>query len=473
MSDPTLPTLPSSGESPWYAKRSAWDEAVRQRLEGDLAPSAIAKAYERVFTPKAYGAVQDGVTDDTAAVQAAVDAAVAVRGTVLLEGRTAVTQISVTGPVAIRGRGAYGMFGKVSDGLFNFTPLVSPFLTGTVLIGLGGTSSVISITAESATVNLSDFGITWAAPFAANTGHAISARPGANKNGMTGAEWRNILVFGHNGNSYALDLQNIAQCDFYGIKAWGGGLFQFEQNQGSQYGNSSFFGCMVKLLAGGSAHGGAIRSVSGDITRITFFGCEFNAVNGTSYAALSGFGGLTAPTSAQYIFYSDDQKLRGLSMLGCAFDRGNAAVSAPVIPQAYSGGGVFLDPGGWYDPQFAMADAMIKSPKTNGTSYGILPMGIEQAYTSTSAVTLTATSASTIRLCNAAGGAFAVTLPAVASSRGRVFTIKKIDSSANAVTVTAQAGQTIDGSNTYVLATQYKHVRVLCDGTAWHVVAAG
>lgn len=72
--------------------------------------------------------------------------------------------------------------------------------------------------------------------------------------------------------------------------------------------------------------------------------------------------------------------------------------------------------------------------------------------------------------CDATSAAFTVTLTAVASSLGRVITIKKIDSSANAVTVDGNASETIDGATTYTLSTQYDSVTLHCDGTKWNVI---
>lgn len=72
-------------------------------------------------------------------------------------------------------------------------------------------------------------------------------------------------------------------------------------------------------------------------------------------------------------------------------------------------------------------------------------------------------------LANATSGAFAVTLPAVASTTGYEFQIKKTDSSANSVTVTPASG-TIDGAASFVLTSQYQSVSVTSDGTNWWII---
>ena len=74
--------------------------------------------------------------------------------------------------------------------------------------------------------------------------------------------------------------------------------------------------------------------------------------------------------------------------------------------------------------------------------------------------------------CDATAAAFAQNLPDATRCKGNRVTYKKVDSSTNAVTVTAQGAQKIDGAATYVLATQYKMVSVISDGTQWLILGA-
>lgn len=82
-----------------------------------------------------------------------------------------------------------------------------------------------------------------------------------------------------------------------------------------------------------------------------------------------------------------------------------------------------------------------------------------------SAITLT--SSHTVALCDASGAAFTVTLPDVASNTNRRFFIKKIDSSANPVTVAANA---IDGVPTRILASQNDAIMVVADGVEYWIL---
>ena len=70
---------------------------------------------------------------------------------------------------------------------------------------------------------------------------------------------------------------------------------------------------------------------------------------------------------------------------------------------------------------------------------------------------------------DASGGAFTITLPTVSGHTGKVFHVKKTDSSANAVTVDGNGAETIDGSTTAVIRKQYDALRLVCDGTEWWI----
>ena len=66
--------------------------------------------------------------------------------------------------------------------------------------------------------------------------------------------------------------------------------------------------------------------------------------------------------------------------------------------------------------------------------------------------------------------AFTITLPTAIGVTGQTYTIKRINSGSNAVTVGTTSAQTIDGSSSYTLSSQYKYVKVVSDGTNWIIV---
>lgn len=76
-------------------------------------------------------------------------------------------------------------------------------------------------------------------------------------------------------------------------------------------------------------------------------------------------------------------------------------------------------------------------------------------------------------LCDATGGAFDVDLPAAATAGdGFWLIIKKIDASANAVTIDGDTTETIDGALTLPLNNQYDSAILICDGSNWHIKAS-
>lgn len=73
----------------------------------------------------------------------------------------------------------------------------------------------------------------------------------------------------------------------------------------------------------------------------------------------------------------------------------------------------------------------------------------------------------TIRL-DASGGAFTVTLPSAATV-SRPYTLKKVDTSGNAVTVAAVNGQLIDGAASLIISRQNTSLTLETDGSNWMV----
>lgn len=71
-------------------------------------------------------------------------------------------------------------------------------------------------------------------------------------------------------------------------------------------------------------------------------------------------------------------------------------------------------------------------------------------------------------LINATSGTFTVTLPTAVGCDGKHYIIK--NSGSGNITVATTSSQTIDGSTTYSLATQYKYVHVVSDGTNWIII---
>jgi hypothetical protein len=76
----------------------------------------------------------------------------------------------------------------------------------------------------------------------------------------------------------------------------------------------------------------------------------------------------------------------------------------------------------------------------------------------------------TVVLCDAAGGAILITLIEADGNVGRNYYVKKIDSSANTVTVSGATGDLLDEGATAVLTIQYESITTVSDGTGWWIL---
>jgi hypothetical protein len=79
----------------------------------------------------------------------------------------------------------------------------------------------------------------------------------------------------------------------------------------------------------------------------------------------------------------------------------------------------------------------------------------------------TATASDHTILVDATAGAITITLPAASGATRRIYVIKKIDSSANAVTVDPNASETLDGATTRDLSSQYDSYTMQSDAVEW------
>lgn len=85
------------------------------------------------------------------------------------------------------------------------------------------------------------------------------------------------------------------------------------------------------------------------------------------------------------------------------------------------------------------------------------------------AKTATYTAAQSDNTIDATSGTFTITLPTAVGIKGKIYTIK--NSGAGVITVGTTSSQTIDGSTTYSLATQYKYVTIQSNNANWIVTA--
>lgn len=75
-------------------------------------------------------------------------------------------------------------------------------------------------------------------------------------------------------------------------------------------------------------------------------------------------------------------------------------------------------------------------------------------------------------LCDCTSNAITLNLPAAAGTgvKGRIYNCKKIDATANAMTIDANASETIDGATTQATTTQWTNIRIQSNGTNWNII---
>jgi hypothetical protein len=80
-----------------------------------------------------------------------------------------------------------------------------------------------------------------------------------------------------------------------------------------------------------------------------------------------------------------------------------------------------------------------------------------------------------ILLVSAASAGWALTLPAASTmTAGYEIYVKKTDNNSNAITITPNGSDKIDGASSYVLNAQYMYVQLMCDASAnWYIMSAG
>jgi hypothetical protein len=173
---------------------------------------------------------------------------------------------------------------------------------------------------------------------------------------------------------------------------------------------------------------------------------------GTLGGVVGGVLGHSSVGPAVYGYNGDNSGVLGGTTYGVS---GNSASGNGVSGNSTSGSGVYGTSGtgyaGYFDGKVQVDGSLATAFTAKSDNY-------------------TATANDSVIAVNATSGAVTITLPASSGISGRVYTIKKVDSSEYAVTVDGSGAETIDGAENYSLVSRWNYVTVVSDGANWLVV---
>lgn len=260
------------------------------------------------FNVQTYGAVGDGVTDDTVSIQSAINAANP--GLVWFPptatGYLISSALVVDHACAINGGGVFPLYGSGSQGVEALaTPLASPYIKGSVVVQNSTNTDGFIFTGAGISVRVANVGVRFASRFT-KSGHGFNVSPptlsGKPDSGLMEFSFDRTAVYGHDGDHYAYNFINCELGACIDMRSWGGGHLWLETNSavtgGANYGNLTFVNSYGMVLAKGSANGIQIKSTANNTNLLLFLRPQIWVRNVTILASV-----VSAPTSAQYTFH--------------------------------------------------------------------------------------------------------------------------------------------------------------------------
>ena len=125
----------------------------------------------------------------------------------------------------------------------------------------------------------------------------------------------------------------------------------------------------------------------------------------------------------------------------------------------------------------AVVNTLVERDASGNSTFNTLTASVQlvssgslSLFNTAKTASFTADTASCIYTCDTTSASITMTLPAVASSTGLHYMIKKIVA-ANSLIVDGSGGELIDGAATLTATAIYAGLHFYCDGAAWYTVA--
>lgn len=349
----TSPSFDDTGRGTINVRHPALPASAPSASIGEVLVTTIASGagtVDLVLAAAASNSVSSGAVyhDDTAALGnflADIDGSYT---TGLLDyGKFPVTsELSITDAATLEGVGSYELYGTIAaqgsqaDGA---GPNVSPYLEGSTIVQFGLLTNGISISTSGKQVFLRGFGVRFGQPHFL-TGHGIYQQPptlssGGYDNGVMGAVWENVTVFGHDGDHYAFYTVNPMYDTFISLHGWGGGGIYCEGASGAsvEYGSIALIHPLFNCYVGGTADGFHFTGAQMQSIRMEHPQIALSDVT-------AAFPGVPSPTSSQHTGHFDSGVVR--VSISCPDFEQNSTNGNTVQFPTITSGAWFMDPGG-------------------------------------------------------------------------------------------------------------------------------
>lgn len=257
------------------------------------------------------------------------------------------------------GAGVFNTNGTVTSGIAD-APLAAPFLSGTVFTQTVAGTDAVQLSGAGCRVDLADFGIKFDTSIQfSDTGHGINATPPVvgsfHDNGLSLSLWRNLHVFGHDGNHYAFYIINPMHNTLELLRSYGGGVIFMKESSGSiNYGNTLVLHSYGALITAGTADGYHIESPSSGSQRLNLVTFVRPQCNVMDYTAKAAYAGVTQPLVSQNIWNSVGSTLLDILVISPDLECNNSGIVHPIVfttnMAVLAEGGFSTNPM-WYRPR--------------------------------------------------------------------------------------------------------------------------